>query len=79
MASKISPPTLSTSSHTKRAPKIPNDEWDIWRPKLEQLFIEDGTSRKDIVDIMMRSHGFNITYEGQIAIGLQSENFAEGD
>ncbi|ERF71275.1 hypothetical protein EPUS_05327 [Endocarpon pusillum Z07020] len=61
MASQISPAVISTSSHSKRARRIPDNEWDIWRPKLEQLFIEDGISRKDIVGIMTKSHGFDIT------------------
>ncbi|KAL9103885.1 MAG: hypothetical protein Q9163_001122 [Psora crenata] len=61
MASTTVPPTPCASSHSKRARRVPDHEWDIWREKLEQLFLENNLSRKDIVDIMVNEHSFVVT------------------
>ena len=61
MAFKIGRPTENVSPHSKRARRIPDYEWDVWREELERLFLEDGISRKGIVDITAKKHNFDIT------------------
>ena len=45
-----------------RAKCIPAADWETYRERLTKLYLENDTSRKDIVDIMAQSHNFFITY-----------------
>lgn len=54
MAFQIVQPNASASSHSKRAGRIPDHEWDVWHEKLVQLFRDDGVPQKVIVDVIAK-------------------------
>ncbi|KAF6239042.1 hypothetical protein HO173_002914 [Letharia columbiana] len=61
MASQSTRPAEGGSSVPQRARRIPDGEWEIWREKLVNLFLEDDVPRKEIVAIMAEKHHFIIT------------------
>lgn len=49
-----------TAPRLERARRIRDEEWEVWRDQLIRLFLDDGLSRKDVVDAMAKYHHFLI-------------------
>ena len=60
MASQTGRPTVHASLQAQRARRIPDQEWETWREKLVRLYVEEGVSRKEIIDVMAKNHDFVI-------------------
>lgn len=50
------------SRQLQRARCIPDADWETHRERLIDLYLENDTSRKEIVDIMAQRHNFVVTY-----------------
>ena len=52
---------MSSPLPSRRARRIPNEQWEQHRGTLEKLFLEDDHSYKDIIKVMSKDHEFPIT------------------
>lgn len=54
-------PSAISAMQLHRAQRKPREEWEKYRERLEKLYVQEGTCRKDIISIMAKEHGFVIT------------------
>lgn len=57
----------------RRGQRIPPERWQAHREILTKLYLENGASHKDIVQVMARDHQLVITYSTLIAMITRSE------
>ena len=49
-------------SHSSRARRIRDDEWEPRKHILKKLYLEDDLSRQEIIEVMANQHAFHIRY-----------------
>ena len=52
---------MAAMGDSQRARRIPDAEWEVWPQELTRLYLEDNTSRREIIHIMAKEHEFVMT------------------